>query len=305
MRLGAQAVELVEETRTREAYSEPVVAERHRHRYEVNNHFRPRLEEAGLVVSGTYQEGRLVEVIELQDHPWFVASQFHLRVQVPADEAGAALPRLRRRGVRAFSRPQQPAERAGLRLAQRLQIRINAFPTRAAGMGHGRGHEHKRLLVIAATALTVLVGAAPSSAAGPPNPQGALCRRQRRPRGSAYRGDQAGRGGGGTRWGKQLERSEGWFPCDAACTRAPSCGSQGVITYRSSSAWTSHDFSCWTTNGPHVAKTYGGAGWGMVEVQARAEVARHSPSYWPTWHDTLMMRVRYYPNGWYETVAWD
>jgi len=77
MRLGAQAVELAEGTRTRETYGEPVVHERHRHRYEVNNHFRPALEEAGLVVSGTYQEGRLVEIIELPDHPWFVASQFH------------------------------------------------------------------------------------------------------------------------------------------------------------------------------------------------------------------------------------
>ncbi len=77
MRLGAQAVELTEGTRTREVYGEPVVNERHRHRYEVNNHFRPALEEAGLVVSGTYQEGRLVEIIELPDHPWFVASQFH------------------------------------------------------------------------------------------------------------------------------------------------------------------------------------------------------------------------------------
>ena len=77
MRLGAQAVELVEETRAREAYGEAVVPERHRHRYEVNNHFRPRLEDAGLVVSGTFQEGRLVEIIELPDHPWFVASQFH------------------------------------------------------------------------------------------------------------------------------------------------------------------------------------------------------------------------------------
>jgi CTP synthase len=77
MRLGAQAVELAEGTRAREAYGEAVVPERHRHRYEVNNHFRPRLVEAGLVVSGTFQEGRLVEVIELPDHPWFIASQFH------------------------------------------------------------------------------------------------------------------------------------------------------------------------------------------------------------------------------------
>jgi CTP synthase len=77
MRLGAQAVELAEDTRAREAYGEAVVHERHRHRYEVNNHFRPRLLEAGLVVSGTVYEGKLVEIVELPEHPWFVASQFH------------------------------------------------------------------------------------------------------------------------------------------------------------------------------------------------------------------------------------
>jgi CTP synthase len=77
MRLGAQAVELVEGTRAQEAYGEPVIHERHRHRYEVNNHYRPALVEGGLVVSGTFQAGRLVEVVELPDHPWFVASQFH------------------------------------------------------------------------------------------------------------------------------------------------------------------------------------------------------------------------------------
>ena len=77
MRLGAQPVDLAEGTRAHAAYGESVVYERHRHRYEVNNHFRPRLVDAGLVVSGTYQEGRLVEVIEIPGHPWFVASQFH------------------------------------------------------------------------------------------------------------------------------------------------------------------------------------------------------------------------------------
>jgi CTP synthase len=77
MRLGAQAVEVAADTRAREAYGEGVVHERHRHRYEVNNHLRPQLVEAGLVVSGTFQEGRLVEIVELPDHPWFVASQFH------------------------------------------------------------------------------------------------------------------------------------------------------------------------------------------------------------------------------------
>ena len=77
MRLGADAVDLVEETRAHAAYGETVIHERHRHRYEVNNHFRSALEQAGLIVSGTFQEGRLVEVIELPDHSWFVASQFH------------------------------------------------------------------------------------------------------------------------------------------------------------------------------------------------------------------------------------
>ena len=77
MRLGAQAVELVEGTRASEAYGEAVIHERHRHRYEVNNVYRQQLADAGLVISGTFQEGRLVEVTELRDHPWFVASQFH------------------------------------------------------------------------------------------------------------------------------------------------------------------------------------------------------------------------------------
>jgi CTP synthase len=77
MRLGAQAVEIAAGTRAADTYTDSVVQERHRHRYEVNNAFRPALVEAGLVVSGTFQEGRLVEIVELPDHPWFVASQFH------------------------------------------------------------------------------------------------------------------------------------------------------------------------------------------------------------------------------------
>jgi CTP synthase len=112
MRLGAQAVELVDGTRAQEAYGEPVIHERHRHRYEVNNHYRPALADAGLVVSGTFQAGRLVEVVELPDHPWFVASQFHpefkSRPTRPAplfrEFVGAALSRVRERaGVTAVS----------------------------------------------------------------------------------------------------------------------------------------------------------------------------------------------------------
>ncbi len=77
MRLGADPVKLHEGTRAREIYGEAVIYERHRHRYEVNNFLRRRLESAGLVVSGTTPDERLVEIIELADHPFFVASQFH------------------------------------------------------------------------------------------------------------------------------------------------------------------------------------------------------------------------------------
>jgi CTP synthase len=79
MRLGADPVKLHDGTRVREIYGEAVVYERHRHRYEVNNLLRKRLEAAGLVCSGTSPDDRLVEVTELprEVHPFFVASQFH------------------------------------------------------------------------------------------------------------------------------------------------------------------------------------------------------------------------------------
>jgi CTP synthase len=77
MRLGADSVTLVEGSKAHAAYGERVVQERHRHRYEVNNQLRSRLVAKGLLISGTYQDERLVEVIELPDHPWFVASQYH------------------------------------------------------------------------------------------------------------------------------------------------------------------------------------------------------------------------------------
>src|SRR4051794_30639415 len=77
MRLGADPVKLHDGTRAREIYGEPVIYERHRHRYEVNNHLRRRLEAQGLVCSGTSPDERLVEIVELPDHPFFVASQYH------------------------------------------------------------------------------------------------------------------------------------------------------------------------------------------------------------------------------------
>jgi CTP synthase len=77
MRLGAYDCKLTPGTKTQEAYGADVVSERHRHRYEVNNDYRERLEDAGLLVSGTSPDGGLVEVIELPGHPWFVAVQCH------------------------------------------------------------------------------------------------------------------------------------------------------------------------------------------------------------------------------------
>jgi CTP synthase len=77
MRLGADPIKLHAGTRALEMYGEAVIYERHRHRYEVNNLLRKRLQSAGLRVSGTSPDERLVEVIELDQHPFFVASQFH------------------------------------------------------------------------------------------------------------------------------------------------------------------------------------------------------------------------------------
>jgi CTP synthase len=77
MRLGLYAARLAPGTHARRVYGEEVVYERHRHRYEVNNRYRKDLVEAGLVVAGVSPDERLVEIIELPDHPWFVASQFH------------------------------------------------------------------------------------------------------------------------------------------------------------------------------------------------------------------------------------
>ena len=77
MRLGASQTKLIPGTKTYESYGTDTISERHRHRYEVNNLFRERLVEAGLVISGVTPDGNLVETIELSDHPWFVGCQFH------------------------------------------------------------------------------------------------------------------------------------------------------------------------------------------------------------------------------------
>lgn len=77
MRLGAQQCHLISGTQTREIYGADTIEERHRHRYEVNNNLLPQIEAAGLKVSGLSADKKLVEIIEIPNHPWFVAAQFH------------------------------------------------------------------------------------------------------------------------------------------------------------------------------------------------------------------------------------
>jgi len=77
MRLGLYPAKLTPGSKAAEAYGQEVIYERHRHRFEVNNQYRATLEDAGMILSGQSPDGRLVEIVELRDHPWFVASQFH------------------------------------------------------------------------------------------------------------------------------------------------------------------------------------------------------------------------------------
>jgi CTP synthase len=77
MRLGAYPAVLQDESLANQAYQEKQISERHRHRYEVNNNYRELLAEKGFIFSGLSPDGRLVEILELGDHPWFLGCQFH------------------------------------------------------------------------------------------------------------------------------------------------------------------------------------------------------------------------------------
>ena len=77
MRLGVYPCKVMENTLTHHSYQDEIVYERHRHRYEFNNAYRQQLTDAGLVIGGTLPNGRLVEIVELKEHPWFLATQFH------------------------------------------------------------------------------------------------------------------------------------------------------------------------------------------------------------------------------------
>jgi CTP synthase len=77
MRLGAQPAKLVPGSKAAQCYGSETISERHRHRYEFNNAYRQQFEANGMNVVGTSPDGTLVEIIELPQHPWFVAVQFH------------------------------------------------------------------------------------------------------------------------------------------------------------------------------------------------------------------------------------
>jgi CTP synthase len=87
MRLGAYYAVLTPGTKVHAAYGEPVVSERHRHRYEFNSGYRSRFEAAGFVCSGTSPDKRLVEFIELADHPFWVGTQAHPEFKSRPDRA--------------------------------------------------------------------------------------------------------------------------------------------------------------------------------------------------------------------------
>ena len=77
MRLGAQPAKLVEESQAHKLYERTEIEERHRHRYEFNNVYRQQFEAHGMSFTGTSPDGKLVEIVEIAQHPWFVAVQFH------------------------------------------------------------------------------------------------------------------------------------------------------------------------------------------------------------------------------------
>ncbi|GJQ62768.1 MAG: CTP synthase [Melioribacteraceae bacterium] len=87
MRLGAYPCVLKPDTKARAAYGEDEISERHRHRYEVNNEFREQLSEKGMTICGTSPDERLVEIVELENHPWFVGCQFHPELKSRATKA--------------------------------------------------------------------------------------------------------------------------------------------------------------------------------------------------------------------------
>jgi CTP synthase len=87
MRLGAYPCQIKKDTLAHKAYKVDEISERHRHRYEFNNEYREKFQKAGMKLSGVSPNGKLVEMIELEDHPWFLAVQFHPEFKSKPDKA--------------------------------------------------------------------------------------------------------------------------------------------------------------------------------------------------------------------------
>jgi CTP synthase len=87
MRLGAYPCIIQASTKAHSAYETDYISERHRHRYEVNNHFRRTLSDHGMIFSGLSPDRELVEIIEIPDHPWFLGCQFHPELKSRATKA--------------------------------------------------------------------------------------------------------------------------------------------------------------------------------------------------------------------------
>jgi CTP synthase len=122
MRLGAYPCRVAKGTRAAEAYGKDEVSERHRHRYEFNNHYRAIFEEHGMVFSGIYPQADLVEIVELRDHPWFVAVQYHPEFQ---SKPTAAHP-LFREFVRAALDGRRGTARRRPRTSASLALRVSS-----------------------------------------------------------------------------------------------------------------------------------------------------------------------------------
>lgn len=87
MRLGAYPCEVKKDTKAWKAYKTEQISERHRHRYEFNNAYREKFQKAGVKFSGVSPSGKLIEMIEIENHPWFLACQFHPEFKSKPDRA--------------------------------------------------------------------------------------------------------------------------------------------------------------------------------------------------------------------------
>jgi CTP synthase len=128
MRLGVWPCKLVPGTRAAAAYDQPIVYERHRHRYEFNNEYRELLTAGGMALSGLSPDGRLVEIAELEDHPFMLGSQFH-----PEFKSRPQLPHpLFRDFVRA-AREYHLARREAMDVIEEQAIEGSAAPVTGSG----------------------------------------------------------------------------------------------------------------------------------------------------------------------------